>query len=320
MSEHDESRDGGRPEAPSPGDAAAGDAAAGDGAPGEAAPGGAPAGEPEAPAPAEAAPSEPPSGDAAAGGTPPAEPEASAEEEAAKKAAAAAAAKAKAEAAAKAKAEAEAAKPPWERDPVVPSWEEAGDDPLASALSSAHGDGLLAARTFAGDLVLDVAPGALRPLAEELKERHGYTLLVDICGAHYPDREEGAFEVVYHLYCFEQNRRVRLRVRTGEDQPVPSLVDLWEGANWPEREAWDMYGIRFAGHPDMTRILMWEGFNGHPLRKEFPIEGVDTGAAIYPEYYEDEAGPVAGTGTGWKPPAPPAPEPEETAEQPPEDA
>jgi NADH-quinone oxidoreductase subunit C len=77
---------------------------------------------------------------------------------------------------------------------------------------------------------------------------------------------------------------------------------VWRGANWPEREAFDMYGIRFADHPDMTRILMWEGFHGHPLRKDFPVEGIDTGSAIYPEYYEESAGPVAGTGTGWKPP------------------
>ena len=77
-----------------------------------------------------------------------------------------------------------------------------------------------------------------------------------------------------------------------------------------------MYGIRFADHPDPTRILMWEGFNGYPLRKDFPIEGVDTGAAIYPEYYEEAAGPVTGTGTGWKPPEPPEPEPEPNAEEP----
>ena len=235
-----------------------------------------------------------------------------AEDEEAKKAAAAAAAKAKAEAAAKAKAAkeaAEAAKPPWERDPKVPVWEEAADDELAAALAASHGDGLQAARTFAGDLVLEVAPGALRELAAELKEQHGYTLLVDICGAHYPDRDEGAFEVVHHLYSFAANRRVRLKVRADENGEVPSVVSVWEGANWPEREAWDMFGIRFADHPDMTRILMWEGFNGHPLRKEFPVEGVDTGAAIYPEYYEEQAGPVAGTGTGWKPTPPPEPEP-----------
>jgi NADH-quinone oxidoreductase subunit C len=268
---------------------------------------------PDARPPAESAPG---AGGSAKAGAP--EP---ATDEAAKKAAAAAAAKAKAEAAAKAKAAkeaAEAAKPPWERDPVVPEWQKAGDDPLAAALAAVHGEGLLAARTFAGDLVLDVAPTALRELAADLKRNHGYTLLVDVCGAHYPDREEDPFEVVYHLYCFAESRRVRLKVRTAEAAEVPSVVSVWEGANWPEREAWDMFGIRFADHPDPTRILMWEGFNGHPLRKEFPVEGVDTGAAIYPEYYEEQAGPVAGTGTGWKPAPPPEPEPpvDESQEEP----
>ncbi|MDX1645090.1 MAG: NADH-quinone oxidoreductase subunit C, partial [Thermoanaerobaculia bacterium] len=92
------------------------------------------------------------------------------------------------------------------------------------------------------------------------------------------------------------------------------VTPVWRGANWPEREVYDMYGVRFSGHPDMTRILLWEGFNGYPLRKDFPVEGIDTGTAIYPEYYEDEAGPIAGTGTGWKVPEPPEPEAEDAEE------
>ena len=280
-----------------------------------------PAGEPGAAPSADAAAKSAVTGEGPADETPaepPAETPAPApeEDEEAKKAAAAAAAKARAEAAAKAKAAkeaAEAAKPPWERDPQVPDWQEAGDDPLVAAMAAAHGDGRVQGRSFAGDLVLDVAPEALRGVAADLKQRHGYTLLVDICGAHYPDREEGPFEVLYHLYSFDENRRVRLKVLAGEEPEVPSVVEVWEGANWPEREAWDMFGIRFTGHPDMTRILMWEGFSGHPLRKEFPVEGVDTGAAIYPEYYEEEAGPVTGTGSGWKPAPPPEPEPEPDA-------
>ena len=88
---------------------------------------------------------------------------------------------------------------------------------------------------------------------------------------------------------------------------MPTVCGVWRAANWSEREVYDMYGVTFSGHPDMTRILLWEGFNGFPLRKDFPVEGIDTGAAIYPEYYEEKAGPVAGTGTGWKPAKPPAP-------------
>lgn len=231
--------------------------------------------------------------------------------EAKAKAEAAAAAKA---AAAAAKAAAEAAKPAWEKDPVTPEWIDAEDDPLVESLGSIHGEGLVSAKTFAGDLVLDVRPNDIRDFCRTLKEAHGYTLLVDICGAHYPQREEEPLEVVYIFYSLEANRRVRLRVRLAEDVEVPSVTPVFAGANWPEREAFDMFGIRFAQHPDLTRILLWEGFNGYPLRKEFPVEGIDTGAAIYPEFYEDSAGPVAGTGTGWKPPEPPAEatEPEET--------
>lgn len=220
------------------------------------------------------------------------------------KAKAEAAAKAKA-AAAKAKAEAEAAKPPWEKDPVMPEWIDADDDPLVEQLRSAHAESLQSAKTFAGDLVLDIRSSDIRDVCRTLKETHGYTLLVDLCGAHFPQREEAPLEVIYIFYSLEANRRVRLRVRLAEDVEVPSLTPVFAGANWPEREAYDMYGIRFAQHPDLTRILLWEGFNGHPLRKEFPIEGIDTGAAIYPEFYEESAGPVAGTGTGWKPPEPP---------------
>jgi NADH-quinone oxidoreductase subunit C len=131
---------------------------------------------------------------------------------------------------------------------------------------------------------------------------------VDICGADYPKREP-RFDVVYHAYSFEANRRVRLRVTTDEATPVPSVTAVWRAANWSEREVYDMYGVRFAEHPDMTRILLWEGFNGYPLRKDFPVEGLDTGSAIYPEYYDETAGPVAGTGTGWKPAKPPEEKP-----------
>lgn len=226
-------------------------------------------------------------------------------DEAAEAAAKAAAAKAKAEAAAKAKAAkeaAEAAKPPWQRDPATPEWDEA-DDAIAEGVREAHGEAIVWARTFAGDLVLMVERAALRDVARTLHDDHGFDLLLDICGADYGEREEAArFEVVVHLLNLDTARRVRLKVEVDDGESVPSLVPLWRGANWPERETWDMYGIAFDDHPDMTRILMWEGFNGHPLRKDFPVEGIDTGTAIYPEYYEETAGPVIGTGTGWKPP------------------
>jgi NADH-quinone oxidoreductase subunit C len=249
------------------------------------------------------------------------------EEKAALKAAAlekAAAAKAAKEAAAGAEGAAPAAakpkpahheedpnKPVWEKDPVAPEWQDGASDPLTQALKEEFGDAIESARSFAGDLTFQVRRDAIAQVSASLKNRHKFTYLVDVCGADYPKREP-RFDVVYHLYSFEANRRIRLKVATDEATPVPTVCGVWRAANWSEREVYDMFGVRFDGHPDMTRILLWEGFNGHPLRKDFPVEGIDTGCAIYPEYYGETAGPVAGTGTGWKPakpPEPPKPEP-----------
>lgn len=244
-------------------------------------------------------------------GDAPADPAAAAKAEA--KAKAIAAAKAKAEAAKAAKPKAEGAakgkhepagdQPPWMVDPVAPEWKDESGDELVKALQDAHPGAIESARSYAGDLVLVVTREGILAVASSLKEEHGYRYVVDVAGADYPTRPE-RFEVVYHVYNHALERRVRLKVSTDEATAVPSLTAVWRGANWPEREAYDMYGIRFSGHPDLTRILLWEGFNGYPLRKEFPVEGIDTGSAIYPEYYEEGQGPISGTGTGWKPKAP----------------
>ena len=194
-------------------------------------------------------------------------------------------------------------KPAWEKDPVPPEWQDGADDPLALALREEFGDVIESARSFAGDLTLGVRRDAIAEVCASLKHEHGFDYLVDLCGADYPQREP-RFDVIYQLHSFAANRRIRLRVTTGEATPVPTVTRVWRGANWPEREVYDMFGVRFDGHPDMTRILLWEGFNGHPLRKDFPVEGIDTGSAIYPEYYEEGSGPVAGAGTGWKPSKP----------------
>ena len=82
---------------------------------------------------------------------------------------------------------------------------------------------------------------------------------------------------------------------TDEATAVPTVTAVWKTANWHERETWDMMGIRFEGHPNLERILMWEGFNGHPLRKDFPVRGIDTGARIYPEVFPEGGGPMPGS-------------------------
>lgn len=194
-------------------------------------------------------------------------------------------------------------KPAWEKDPVPPEWQDGTSDPLTIALQEEFGDVIESARSLAGDLTLQVRRDAIAQVCSSLKLKHEFTYLVDLCGADYPKREP-RFDVVYQLHRFTDQRRIRLRVTTDEATLVPTVSGVWRGANWPEREVYDMFGVRFEGHPDMTRILLWEGFNGHPLRKDFPVEGIDTGSAIYPEYYEEGTGPVAGTGTGWKPSKP----------------
>ncbi|RIA56109.1 NADH-quinone oxidoreductase subunit C [Dichotomicrobium thermohalophilum] len=99
-----------------------------------------------------------------------------------------------------------------------------------------------------------------------------FTCLIDICGVDYPDRAK-RFEVVYHLLSARQNKRVRVKTDTDEVTPVPSVTHIFPAANWYEREAFDLYGIFFSGHPDLRRILTDYGFQGHPLRKDFPLTG-----------------------------------------------
>lgn len=99
-----------------------------------------------------------------------------------------------------------------------------------------------------------------------------FAQLVDVCGADYPERPE-RFDVVYNLLSLTHNRRIRIKVRTDEAQPVPSVTGVFGSANWWERETWDLFGIYFVGHPDLRRILTDYGFEGHPLRKDFPLTG-----------------------------------------------
>lgn len=99
-----------------------------------------------------------------------------------------------------------------------------------------------------------------------------FTTLIDICGADYPGRER-RFDVVYHLLSMQLNQRIRVKVTTDADTPVHTMVGIFPAANWYEREAFDMYGIVFDEHPDLRRLLTDYGFEGHPLRKDFPLSG-----------------------------------------------
>lgn len=130
------------------------------------------------------------------------------------------------------------------------------------------------ARIAYGELTLIVEPGDILDVLSFLKTdvQCQFISFIDICGADYPAREK-RFEVVYHLMSPYQNHRIRIKLSTDEDTPVPSATSVFPGADWFEREAYDLYGILFTGHPELRRILTDYGFEGHPLRKDFPLTG-----------------------------------------------
>ncbi|MBX2805056.1 MAG: NADH-quinone oxidoreductase subunit C [Hyphomicrobiales bacterium] len=125
-----------------------------------------------------------------------------------------------------------------------------------------------------GELTLQADADHIGNLLRHLRDdpRCRFSCLIDICGVDYPGREQ-RFEVVYHLLSPQLNHRIRVKVQTGVDIPVPTVTDVFPGANWFEREIYDLYGILFSGHPDLRRILTDYGFQGHPLRKDFPLTG-----------------------------------------------
>jgi NADH-quinone oxidoreductase subunit C len=125
-----------------------------------------------------------------------------------------------------------------------------------------------------GELTLHVEADQIANFLRYLRDdpRCSFTSLIDICGVDYPGREK-RFDVVYHLLSPQLNHRIRLKIQTDADAAVPSVVDVFPAANWFEREAFDLYGILFSGHPDLRRLLTDYGFQGHPLRKDFPLTG-----------------------------------------------
>ena len=145
---------------------------------------------------------------------------------------------------------------------------------LAAHIAGALGDDLLGHEIRHGELMLEVKRDALVHVAKFLRDdpKCLFKVMVDLCGADYPDRPE-RFDVVLNLLSMKLNQRIRVKVRTDEETPVPSVVGVWSSAGWWERETWDLCGILFDGNPDLRRILTDYGFDGHPLRKDFPLTG-----------------------------------------------
>jgi NADH-quinone oxidoreductase subunit C len=156
---------------------------------------------------------------------------------------------------------------------------------LAAHARESFGDAVVAEHVAYGELTLEVRRDQLRKLAKRLRDDNLFRFeqLVDVCGVDYlsyrAESPQGArqgprFAVVYHLLSVSRNQRLRLRVFLDDQMPVvDSVVDLWPSANWFEREAFDLFGIVFEGHPDLRRILTDYGFIGHPFRKDFPLSG-----------------------------------------------
>jgi NADH-quinone oxidoreductase subunit C len=150
----------------------------------------------------------------------------------------------------------------------------ASDAGVIAAAEAALGDLLIETKDHVGEITLTVRRESVAEVCRILRDTPGleYQQLMEIAGVDYPERPE-RFEVNYHLLSLTQNRRIRVKVLTDERTPVPTVTNLWPVANWLEREVFDLYGVTFAGNSDLRRILTDYGFEGHPLRKDFPLTG-----------------------------------------------
>jgi NADH-quinone oxidoreductase subunit C len=150
----------------------------------------------------------------------------------------------------------------------------ASDEGVIHAAKKVLGDALLDARQAVGEVTLTVKRDEIANALKVLRDTPAleYQQLMDIVGVDYPERPD-RFEVVYHLLSLTKNRRIRVKVSTDEATPVPTVTTVWPVAGWLEREVYDMYGVTFAGNPDLRRILTDYGFEGYPQRKDFPLTG-----------------------------------------------
>jgi NADH-quinone oxidoreductase subunit C len=159
-------------------------------------------------------------------------------------------------------------------EPTRPTTDTQALEELAEFLRAALGEDVATPRIAHGELMVDVPAPQIVAVLAFLRDNSNclFKMLVDITGVDYPDREK-RFEVVYNLLSLRLNQRIRVKVATDEATPVPSATGVFSAANWYERETWDLFGVMFSDHPDLRRILTDYGFDGHPLRKDFPLTG-----------------------------------------------
>jgi NADH-quinone oxidoreductase subunit C len=161
----------------------------------------------------------------------------------------------------------------------------------AERIANQFPSAIAAENEFRGEKTLKLDAASIREVCQFAKDSLGFDYLVDISSVdHFGD--EPRFEIVYELYSMEHGAHLRLKIPVSEDScEAPTVTDIWPTANWHEREIYDMMGIRFADHPDLRRILMWEGYPYHPLRKDFPLEGRPSDV---PDLAFSEVAPLAG--------------------------
>jgi len=168
---------------------------------------------------------------------------------------------------------------PEERTAARPApWRRAAADPqvappIVARLVEKFGDAIEpVVPVFRGEAATWVRRERVVEVCRHLRDVEGFDMLIDLCGVHAPERPR-PLEVVIHLYALATHARLRLKVALAEGEACPSLTGVWSGAGWHEREAFDLVGVPFSGHPDLRRILLPDDFDGHPLRKDFPLKG-----------------------------------------------
>jgi NADH-quinone oxidoreductase subunit C len=167
-----------------------------------------------------------------------------------------------------------AAKPAAPAKPAGPTpqpWE----SEMVARLKADFGSGIHDALTYVGQPYMVLDASVVHDVLQLLRDDEQFDYLVDCTAVHYPKREQ-QFDLVWILYSFARNERIRVKTTIKDGDSVPTASDIWPTANWLEREVFDMFGIRFDGHPDLKRILLPDGWNGHPLRKEYGILQQDT--------------------------------------------
>jgi NADH-quinone oxidoreductase subunit C len=157
--------------------------------------------------------------------------------------------------------------PPKPAGPTPTPW----DNEFTQSLKTVYGSGIRETSTYLGQNYIIVDPGILTEILTLMRDDEAFDYCVDITAVHYPKRGKAEFDIVYILYSFAKNTRVRVKTQIADGASIPTAVPIWPTANWLEREVFDMFGIRFDGHPDLKRILMPEGWKGHPLRKDYDI-------------------------------------------------